>query len=348
MSRLDNYRSALLAANPDVSDAELVRALDERKDQFVSFVVDHGLGPLWHGRTGRKEFHASRLSAEALFMAQESALREIDLVLESAQIEYAVIKGAASRMLLYDNPAIRACHDLDLLVRPENRVRAAAVLVDAGFNARPDPLIISHELLLSRGIVDIDLHWGLLREGRLGSDCAADMLTRRRRTKNMWMLDAEDGLFLLLVHSAFAKHLAGWEMGLHRVVDIGAWLRTQSFEWRVVRSRLEQNGVQTAAWATLRWVQLLTCGGAVPPRFSTELDTMLSDTCPDRLRRAWLDLWLRNNLSARTSNAHWARLLGFSPFLHDTLGDSLRALSGRHHAHRSISADLDAFRELLD
>jgi hypothetical protein len=182
----------------------------------------------------------------------------------------------------------------------------------------------------------------------LGSDCAADMLTRRRRTKNTWMLDPEDALFVLLVHPAFAKHLAGWEMGLHRVVDIGAWLRTQSFDWRVVRARLEQNGVQTAAWATLRWMQLLTCGSGVPPRFLVMLDKMMSDLRPDRLRRAWLDLWLRNNLSARTSDAHWVRLLGFSLFLHDTLGDSLRALSGRRHAHRSVSADLDAFRELLD
>ncbi len=40
---------------------------------------------------------------------------------------------------------------------------------------------------------------------------------RRRRERNTWMLNPEDALFVLLVHPAFAKHLSGLEMGLHRV-----------------------------------------------------------------------------------------------------------------------------------
>jgi len=174
------------------------------------------------------------------------------------------------------------------------------------------------------------------------------MLGRRRRSGAIWMLNAEDALFVLLVHPAFVKHLAGWGMGLHRVVDIVDWLRAQSFDWQAVRTQLKQNGVQTAAWATLRWVQLLTRGGSVSPRFSTQLDTMLTDLRPGRLRRSWLDLWLRNDLSERTSDTHWVRLLGFSLFLHDTLGDSARALAGRHRAHLRSSADLEAFLELPD
>ena len=346
MTRLDNYRSPLLAAFPEISDAVLKRVLDAGGAHFVSFIVDHGLGPLWHARTGRAEFHASRMSAEALYLAQEHALIEIDAVLDSAGIEFAIYKGVANRMLLNENPAIRACHDIDLLVRPEDRVRAASALTKAGFTAIPDAFIIGHELLLFRSAVDVDLHWGLLREGRLRSDYVADMLSRRRRENEMWMLNAEDALFVLLVHPAFAKHLAGWGMGLHRVADIVAWLRTRSFNWLVVRAMLEQNGVKTAAWATLRWVQLLTCRSGASPRLLVELDKMLTDTQPGRLRRAWLDRWLRSDFSERTSNAHWARLLGFSLFLHDTPSDAMRALVGRYRAHRRSRGDLEAFRGL--
>jgi len=343
MTPLDDYQSAMLAAYPEVPDAALGRALDEGGPQFVSFIVDHGLGPLWHERTGRGEFHASRLSAEALFLAQEDALREIDAVLECAGIEYAVIKGAANRLLLYENSAIRACHDLDLLVRVKDRVRAASTLVDKGCTAMPIARSISRELVLSRGVVDFDLPWGLLREGRLRGDCPAAMLGRRRRSGGIWMLNAEDAFFVLLVHPAFAKHLSGWGMGLHRVVDIVAWLRGQAFDWRTVCALLDQNGVRTAAWATLRWVDMLT-----RPHTPAGLDTLISEFRPGRVRRTWLDLWLRNDFSARSSGVHWARLLGFSPFLHDTLGDSARALAGRHRARRRSNADLAVFRELAN
>jgi hypothetical protein len=341
MSRLDDYRSAMLAVFPEVSDADLVRVLEQGGTQFVSFIVDHGLGPLWHARTQRAEFHASRMSAEALFLTQQHALGEIDTVLEEAGIQYAVIKGAASRMLLYDNPALRASHDLDLLVRPEDRVRAATALVNANFTACPEADSISRELVLSRGAVNIDLHWELLREGRLRSDCTADMLDRRRQSGGLWMLSPEDSFFLLVVHPAFAKHLGGWEMGLHRVADIVAWLRTQSFDWPAVHTLLEHNGVRTAAWATLRWVDLLT-----NPNPVNGLDELLSDMSPTRLRRAWLDRWLRNNLSARTSGVNWARLLLFSLFLHDTPRDSVRALTGRYRARRRSGADLAVFQDL--
>jgi len=341
MTHLDDYRSALLAAFPEISDATLGSALEKGGSDFVSFVIDHGLGPLWHERTGRDEFHECRLSAEALYLAQEHALNELGAVLDSAGVKFVIFKGAANRLLLNENPAVRACHDIDLLVRPEDRVQTASALVDAGFIASLAAHRISVEMLLSLDVVDIDLHWQLLREGRLRHDITADMLSRRRRENEIWMLNAEDALFVLLVHPAFAKHLAGWDMGLHRVVDIVAWLRTQSFDWPVVRDRLEQNGVRTAAWATLRWVEMLT-----HPYTPAGLDTMISELRPGRLRREWLDWWLRNDLSARLSAVHWSRLLGLSLFLHDTAADAARAVAGRQRARRRRAADLAAFRDL--
>lgn len=342
MARLDDYRSALLVGCLATTGEALGRTLDDASREFVSLVVDHGLGPLWHERTGRAEFRESRLSAEALYAAQENALAEIDAVFADAEIEYAVFKGAANRLLLYRNPAVRAAHDVDLIVRREDRVRAAIVLSGAGFKASPEPQSISRELVLSRAGVNIDLHWGLLREGRLRVDPVSGMLDRRRRVGNLWMLDADDALFALLVHPGFAKHLAGWEMGLHRVLDIASWLGTQPFDWEVVQTRLEKSGVRTAAWATLSWTSLL-----LSPNLPRETESMMQDLQPARLRRTWLRHWLENDLSARTSRLHFARLVGFSLFLHDTPRDSLRALVVRHGAHRRRKFDLAAFGDLF-
>ena len=343
MSRLHDYQKAMLAAFPEVSEADLDLALDEGGPTFPYFVVDHGLGPMWHARTGHEGFRSSRRSAEALFLAQTHALQEIDAIFEAAKIKYAVFKGAANRLLLYENPAIRACHDLDLLVCPEDKVRATSALTSAGFEARPDMASISREIVISRGMVDIDLHWGLLREGRLRHNPVAEMLSRRIRHDEAWILSAEDALFVLLVHPAFAKHLAGWAMGLHRVVDIVAWLRTQSFDWDVVVERLGANGVRAAAWATLRWTELLACQYA-----TNRLEAMLAELQPGRLRVAWLNRWLSNDLSERTAGQHWTWLAGFTMLLHDAPTDAMRALAGRYHAHRRRRSDVWEFRELLD
>ena len=180
-----------------------------------------------------------------------------------------------------------------------------------------------------------------LREGRLRSDLAGSMIDNRRRLHDTRMLAPEAALFLLLVHPAFAKHLAGWNMGLHRVADIVLWLRKQSFDWEVLRTLLAENGVGTAAWATLAWVQTL-----MPPDSIAGLDDKLASVQPGRLKRAWLRRWLQANLSERTSGKRWVRLLGFSSLLHDSPHDSLRALVGRYRAYRRRSADLAVFEDL--
>jgi len=136
-------------------------------------------------------------------------------------------------------------------------------------------------------------------------------------------------------------------MGLHRVADIVEFIRTQTFDWPVVRKALEQNGVQAAAWTTLRWVQLLTCRSGATPRPLATLTKMLTDTQPGQLRRKWLDRWLKGNYSDRFSTKHWIRLLALSPFLHDTWADASRALTARRRAHARREADLAAFGELL-
>ena len=257
MSRLDDYRAALLAAHDDVAEAQLERTFDEHGAGFASFVADHGLGPLWHSRTGLDDFRESRLAAEALYALQERALCGIDAAFDEAGLQYVVIKGAAYRQRLLTNPAIRACHDIDVLVRPEDRVRAAQALTDIGYAPAPLERSISRELVMRRDGADIDLHWALLREGRLRQDPTEAFLARRSRLDKIWVQSPEDMLFTLLVHSAFAKHLAGWDMGLHRVLDLLLFFRTQAFDPQAVRDMLRANGVSVAAWATLRWVELL-------------------------------------------------------------------------------------------
>ena len=229
-----------------------------------------------------------------------------------------------------------------MLVRPVDRQRAASALADIGFQPMPEARSISRELVLSRNGVDIDLHWGLLREGRLRADETVTMLGRVARGSGVSVLSPEDAAFLLLVHPAFAKHLASFGMGLHRVADVWLWLSSQEFDASALLDGLERNGVRSAAWATLRWVAMLF------PRDRPKSLIELTDALrPGKIRHRWLEYWLEQDLSERLARQHWFRLAAFSPFLHDSAGDTLRAIGGRIRAKRRVAADLAAFEEFL-
>lgn len=342
MTSLDIYRLALEAASADAGDAALGRLLAASDDGFATFAIAHGLGPLWHARSGHEMFREARMAAEALYLAQEAALLEITAALDATAVPHAVFKGGANRLLLYDPPALRACYDLDILVTPGDRVRAARVLADLGYRASPDPANISRELVLSRAPVDVDLHWSLLREGRVRGDNAEALLSRRRRHAGMWMLDPDDAFFVLLVHPAFGKHLSSWNMGLHRVADIIFWLRTQAIDWPLVRERLRDAGVRTAAWATLRWVRMLAEGDT-----PAAVEEMLWDLRPARWRCRWIEGWLERDLPRRYVGKPWFRQLGFTTLLHDSPADAWRAAYGRYRAWRRRDSDMAVFEDLL-
>ena len=343
MSRLNSYRSAMLAAFPELSNDALHDELEAGGSRLIRQIIDFGLGPLWHHRTGRREFHDTRMVAESLYLAQEQAIREFDQALTDAEVKYAVIKGAADRHVLYDNPALRACHDIDILVHHDVRVAVARKFIDLGYAAKADPNTIGHEIQLHKGPISIDLHWGLLREGRLRSSPIENMLLRRQRVHDFWALDTQDMLFLQLVHSAFTKHLAAWQTGLHRVLDVLRALKLETVDWNCVESLLSSNGVRTAAWATLHWVQLLSL-----PHSNQQLESLINNVEPGQLRRAWLSWWLSNDLSQRTECARSVRLIGFSQLLHDSPRDVARVISGRRQALRRSSGDASEFSELFD
>ena len=342
MSRLDDYRTALLVADSSVPSSKLDEVFESRSADFAKFVIDYGLGPIWHERTSRIEFRESRFTAEARFLLQQNAIKEIDGTLSRAGIEYVLFKGAANRQLVYDNPAIRACHDVDILVRDSDRLSAASALISRGFSAILDPIGIGRGIILRRHDIDIDLHWGLLRAGRLRHEFVEDVLADRRRVTDCWVPCAEDTLFFLLVHPAFAKHLSAYGMGLHRVLDIVLWLERQSVDWAKIINRLSATGVRTAAWATLTWMQLL-----IPATKTPLLTDIPGELEPGPTRRRLLGAWLRNDLHSRLENLHWVRLLAFSTLLHDSISDLFRAAGGRFRDAWRAEMDLKKFERLV-
>lgn len=342
MSRFALSRSALLPVCPGITEATLQGALEEGGPALESLIIKQHLAPLWHKRTRAAAFARLRLNAAIAYVKQRAAVDEIDALFEREGLRYAVIKGAATRELTYDNPALRHCGDIDLLVARDQRVAAARALTGLGYRLRMNPALVSHEVALSKGMVEIDLHWDILRPGRTPDGFAGAMLARRIRHRGWWMLSDPDAVFLMLVHAAVSKHVSTPVLGLHRAADLALFWQRRELDWPAVHQLLEACGLKTAAWTVLTWLLMLMTG----PEVGSQLAGPIASVRPGFLRAEYLKVWLDQDLSARLTDRHAARLLGFSLFMHDGPAAAWRALVGWRRARKALSSDARAFEDL--
>jgi hypothetical protein len=277
----------------------------------------------------------AHVSAAIGYLAQRAALDRLDGSFEAAGIAYVAIKGAHVRECVYPDPALRPASDLDILIMPADRRRAARALLDAGYSAHPVLANVSHEATFSRGLVDIDLHWSMLRPGRTRIDMTASLIERRQRTGRLWGLSDTDTLFLMLTHPAFAKYVCSPNMGLVRVADFLLWLNRRPVDWPAVLQLLDRNGLKTAAWTMLIWLRRLA-----PHDAGTAIDGWIDSLHPGRLRAAYLREWVARDLPSRWLNHPLLIQVAFTLPLHDRFGDMLHAVAGLHQSRKHRLRDL--------
>jgi hypothetical protein len=97
-----------------------------------------GLLPLLHDAVARNAFpveqqslsvlRTARLREEMRARTYAAAAGEVLSLLAAAGVEPLVLRGAALAGTVYERPELRHCHDLDLLVRPEELPAATAAL----------------------------------------------------------------------------------------------------------------------------------------------------------------------------------------------------------------------------
>ena len=315
-------------------------------EQNVDFLVWHGLAGWWLAQltteglasqipaSAHKKLTIDRRAALAMYLMQTHAISELSAAFEKKNIVCAVFKGAAVREEAYATPALRSACDVDVLVAPAARFEAIECLESLGFVQQSEVDASAHEVTLVRGRVDVDLHWDILRPGRTRRPLVDSLLAQRVRGPTLWRLSDTDTVFMMLVHPAITKYVCSRNMGVNRVLDFALFTRTRPIDWAGVQQRLDEAGLQTAAWCTLRWIALLRAPDVlIPPDF-------LNAIAPGSIRKAYLNLWLINDLPGRLLNrGDWFIRAAFTLPMHDRLSDAWRALRAlalsRKHARRA-------------
>jgi len=271
----------------------------------------------------------ARQAAAAGYLAHRWALAQVDALFSARDIAYVVIKGVHVRECVYPDPALRPASDMDILVAPQDRRRAAQVLMDNGYAAQVLPNNVSFEASFRQGPVDIDLHWAMLREGRTRVDLTAGFLARRQQTHGVWGLCDSDAVFMMLTHPAFGKYVCSPQMGLGRVADFLQWIQHKPVDWPAVLALLDAAGLKTAAWTLLGWFRMLG-----QPDVNRMMDAWRASLRPGPVRAAYLRRWLDHDLPTRWWPRERLLQLAFTLYLHDHPADMLRVFQGVWQARR--------------
>jgi hypothetical protein len=296
--------------------------------ELLHFLKENGLSALWYQRhqalgleqrirsTTRRDILAELPGLTARYMLQRATVERMGARLEGAKIRHAILKGVAVREQIYATPSLRPAVDIDLLVPRARVTDTIRLLVGDGMELRVDPTNVSHEAYLSDGLSGTDLHWDVLRPGRLRRDVAPGFLASRVCVEGLWTLAPGPTLFLALVHPAFSRYVNTRAAGLVKLVDLQQLVLRIS-DWGETIELVQACGVRAAAWATLYWLKELLAT-PIPDAVWKEIE-------PPRGRRAYLQAWLDRDLPSRLASIPGLVRAGFTLALHDELHDAVRA-----------------------
>jgi hypothetical protein len=238
------------------ADLDWVAVLDAADVEDLGPALAHALGAA--GWPGVPDDVRRRLTVAVAASAARHLLmtRELGVVLRhlaAAGIEVIVLKGPVLAETVYPHPALRPFSDLDVLVRPADRLRADGALRALGHQRVADEHSWEFDVAYDGATlyetpagVRIDLHWALLTEPRFvwngGEteiwDRAVPITVAGQAARGLGREDLV--LYLaahLAVHHALAGLLRAWDVALLLEREGGAldWavLLARAARWRV-------------------------------------------------------------------------------------------------------------------
>ncbi len=255
---------------------ERARAPDlERKhyEHWLMALRAHSLVPMLYGlvatsppgcsppasiRSTMRNAYLREMANEARTSHQLAAIVD---ALGEAKVDVIVLKGPAFAATLYPQPATRPSADLDLLVRPEQFVRAREIFVELGYRSAWRRFEILQHVQNEESLVpvadprlrEVDLHWdlrfatGYRREGIVGELFERSAIVQASSMK-FRALSPIDALVHASVHLIY-QHLGSLKLlWIYDIARLAGEL-TEPEQWRVLQNR-------SSAWDARAAVQL--------------------------------------------------------------------------------------------
>ena len=219
------------------------------------------------------------------------------------------------------------------------KIQAANLLVQEGYEITATPDNISHEVSLSKSGVCVDLHWHLMRPGRIPIDMTDYLLSNREPfADGIWGLNNSASLLVMLVHPAFTKHVFSPNSILIHLVDIHRLLEQNPSDWNAVAETLAGARLKTAAWSSLYMLHLLSG--------LDKYEALAKQIEPSVMKRKYLQYWIDHGLIDRYFNKPLILRTFFSLALQDTVMDMLGAVRSFATAKKTAAEQVREFQRL--
>lgn len=275
----------------------------DQRNQLLASILRNNLSGLWVESIGKEQLNTlvpQHFSTAIQRQAQEHAIRYLQQmaclqnaaqVLERLGVRYAVFKGAHTRELVYSTPATRPSADIDILIDEERKHDAIRFFCKAGYELYAPEKNLAHEASLLSHLGSIDLHWHILRPGRVSKTLTSRLLNIREKFSDYYAFDDATNLFIFLAHPVFSEYCDATQTRLIRFVDLDKWITSRDIDWQAVSKLLQDSSLKTAAWITTEYYRHLT-GREFPQPF-------VDDIKPRNVKRGYFQLWIKDDLSNR-------------------------------------------------
>lgn len=261
----------LNAQLPTAVTAQLMQAEDW--DYLLRIAKDHRLGAMLHNRLKRDDLAhivPERVLTSLKAAYRKSALRslvvyrelaKVTQLLEAEGIPSIALKGAYLARFAYPDPALRPMRDIDLLLKPEQAIKAFELLKSQGYrvyDAVPETvftnLIHLPPLISSEGIA-IELHRRLF-EPEFGLEPSTDSestlwescLFENVGGIQVRFLSTETLLLHLCIHATISHH---FNLGTLALADVAFLVKTHVIDWHKFLEMVSTGGWQRCALALL-------------------------------------------------------------------------------------------------
>lgn len=220
------------------------------------------------------------------------SVREIISRLQQHHIDFMVVKGPVLGQMIYPTPAIRYFRDMDIIIRPSDRVAVGKALEEVGYRVEEDAigylpqltpgvLALRHTQYFDRrqpDVLPIEVHWNnflvddlVLRNMGAIWDRAQEVTVEGMTIKAP---SREDHLMHLCAHAHSHRFV-----NLFWLSDLLVMIRDHSegFDWDLFTRTVVEEEIETPVYYSFKLVNAL---------FGQEVPAEVMDaTRPDRFRR---------------------------------------------------------------
>jgi putative nucleotidyltransferase-like protein len=153
-------------------------------------------------------------------------------ILEERKINAVGMRGIHLANFFYADPSLRPMHDVDILIRPEDRERLHVALEEAGH--KPTEYLRSQLVYNINGVI-FEIHWSSLTPKRYRDCLDSDILVSSRQARRtpegtLYCLPLEQELIIVVTH-AFIHHNLDT---LLRITDIGLLMVRSQMDWQFI------------------------------------------------------------------------------------------------------------------